>query len=214
MTPEPKPGDADSQRLFIALAIPDDLHAAVERVQSRLRYLSGASAIRWTRRGQLHLTLEFLGNVKTALIPGAIAALQNACAGEAPLKLALQNAGCFPSFSKPSVVWLDVTGEIKRLAEIQSRVRETARAFGDRLDPRAFSPHLTIGRVKNGCYKTARVFGKALEVESKKLGALGDWSAGRIHLIRSELTSDGAVYTELGHAELNEKDGRPALPLI
>ena len=55
-----------------------------------------------------------------------------------------------------------------------------------------------MGRVKNGCHKIARVFGKALESEAKKIGVVGEWTASCVHLMRSELTnSGGAVYSEL-----------------
>ena len=116
--------DSQTVRAFIALNIPPEMHPGIERVQSRLRYLAGASAIRWTRPEQFHLTLEFLGDIDAQCIEDVLAATRRACANDAPLKLELTGAGCFPSFEKPSVAWLGVSGEIARLAALQQRIRD------------------------------------------------------------------------------------------
>jgi 2'-5' RNA ligase len=178
------------------------VHASVQRVQEHLSYLSGASAMRWTRPEQFHLTLKFLGSVDAARVPELSAAFSDACAGAGALKLALEGAGCFPSFQKPSVAWLDVSGDVNELKTLQQRIRETVEAFAERIDSRTFSPHLTIGRVKNGAFKTARVFGKALEAEAKKMGRIAEWETRAIHLMRSETLPSGAIYSEVAHAAL------------
>lgn len=189
-------------RLFIALNIPAEVHASIERVQQRLRYLAGANAMRWTRPEHFHLTLEFLGNVDAERIADLIAAFKGSCAGAGPLKLGLESAGCFPSFHKPSVAWLDVSGDVEALKNLQRRIRDAVQAFAERVETRAFSPHLTIGRVKSGAFQTARVFGRALEIEAKKIGRIAEWETRAIHLMRSETHPAGAVYTGIAQAEL------------
>ena len=193
---------AQTVRAFVALNIPPELHERIQRIQSRLRYLEGASAIRWTRPAQFHLTLEFLGDIDANRVGDVLAEIQSACLNEAPLKLELSGLGCFPSFEKPSVAWLGVTGETERLAALQRRIREGVRKFEGRRDEHAFSPHMTLGRVKSSCFKIARVFGKALQIEMTKIASCGEWTATRIDLMRSDTQTEGAVYSELGCVEL------------
>jgi 2'-5' RNA ligase len=45
------------QRLFVALAIPDDIAQSLERLQT------GVPGARWQTREQLHLTLRFIGEI-------------------------------------------------------------------------------------------------------------------------------------------------------
>src|SRR5260221_12948779 len=111
-----------TKRIFIALNLPPEMRAVVERAQQRLRYLPGAHAMRWTRPEQVHLTLEFLGNVSSSAIPELISAVQSAVIGITPLRLALEGAGCFPSNAKPSVVWLGMSGDIDRLTDMQRKI--------------------------------------------------------------------------------------------
>jgi 2'-5' RNA ligase len=146
--------------------------------------------------------LEFLGEVDTNRADELSAAVRLACAGTSPLKLNLEGPGCFPSFQKPSVVWLGVGGNVERLARLQAEIRRNVQSFGDRQDNRPFSAHLTIGRVKSGAFKTARVFGKSLEGEFKKIGNSGEWLANFIQIMRSDLSSAGPRYSELARIEL------------
>ncbi len=191
-------------RSFIALNIPVELHETIGRIQDRLRYFPGASAIRWTRTKHLHITLHFLGDIDAAQVPVLIEAAREICAQEPALNLTLTGAGCFPSYEKPSVVWLGVAGDTDRLVEIRRRFLERAGPTLGEFEIHPFVPHLTLGRVKNGCYKTARIFGTALKSVESKIGVVGKWQARCIQFMRSELTTAGSVYTELGRIELTQ----------
>jgi 2'-5' RNA ligase len=113
------------------------------------------------------------------------------------LNLSFEGTGCFPSWAKPSVVWLGLAGDTTRLCELQNQIRGACRAFEANPDGKLFVPHLTIGRVKNGAYKTARLFGAALTGEAKKISIGADWKVDEAALMRSELESAGARHTRL-----------------
>lgn len=186
----------ESFRTFVALNLPHSLHAGIEQIQRHLRYLPGASAIRWTPVNKLHLTLEFLGDVDVTQIDKLTAALAQVCKSEIA-KLHIDGAGCFPSIRKPSVVWLGLRGDTEILCTLQAKIREVCRPFESNSDNKPFVPHLTIGRVKNGAFKTARLFGPALAAESKKISLPEIWQASHIELIRSQMSKEGALYTPL-----------------
>ena len=53
----------DSARLFIALAVPEEVKDRLGMVQKELSEQLHANEIRWVRPELIHLTLKFLGNV-------------------------------------------------------------------------------------------------------------------------------------------------------
>ena len=70
-------------------------------------------------------------------------------------------------------------------------------------EERPFSPHLTLGRVsRNANRQDERLIGEA--IESIKLGFLGVARVQAVHLYKSDLHPNGAVYTRLFSAALNE----------
>src|SRR2546425_3884297 len=161
---------ADSIRAFIALALDPVLGAEIKKVQQHLNPPGGS--VRWINPEQLHLTLQFLGNVATDRLDELTAALRRACASTAPLQLALEGVGCFPNTRNPRVVWIGIQGDLEPLRKLQEQIGQETKNFRDHADQRAFQPHLTIGRVKASGFE-GRKTGQA--IEHVTVPRLGDW---------------------------------------
>ena len=58
-----QPSASENWRLFIAIAVPEEVKSAIGRVQSQLRAVVPDADISWTKREQFHLTLKFLGAI-------------------------------------------------------------------------------------------------------------------------------------------------------
>jgi len=70
-------------------------------------------------------------------------------------------------------------------------------------EERPFSAHLTLGRVsRNAMGRDERLIGDA--IEAIKLGFLGVARVNEVHLYKSDLHPNGAVYTRLSTASLKE----------
>ena len=188
----------DSIRAFIALALEPALAAEIKKVQQHLNPPGGA--VRWISPEQLHLTLQFLGNVATDRLDELTATLRRACARTAPLQLALEGLGCFPNTRDPRVVWIGIQGDLGPLRKLQEQIAQETKDFGDHGDQRAFQPHLTIGRVKASGFE-GRKTGQA--IEHVTVPRLGDWTVHTVLLVQSELTPDGARYTTLATVALD-----------
>jgi len=66
---------------------------------------------------------------------------------------------------------------------------------------RPYSPHLTIGRVKNGLSgRQLTQLGEVLDQEIRLIGELATLNVAELSLIKSELTPGGPVYTPLTRA--------------
>ncbi len=183
-------------RLFIAVELPEAIKKSIAEVQERLR-TAGAHAA-WTRPEGIHLTLKFLGEVEEAKAASITDALAGACRGRGQLRLEITGAGAFPSVKAPRVLWLGLAGEIEKLAVLQAAVEDAMEGLGFEREDRKFSPHLTLARVK---FLKPRDNWPAL-IEGIRDVKLGGFTADHVSLMKSELRQDGAVYTEMGRAEL------------
>ena len=187
-------------RAFIAVDLPPAAREAVEGVTRRLRAGAG-DGVRWVRPEGVHLTLKFLGDVDAGSVPSISQALGRAAASAAPFDLFLDGVGAFPNARRPRVVWVGLGGGLEPLAGLQQSIEEELEALGFAGERRAFIPHLTLGRVRDGISTTQ---GRAL---SEALGGVGvqpgvKLPVREVSLIKSDLRPSGAVYTRLHAAKL------------
>jgi 2'-5' RNA ligase len=182
-------------RTFIAVEISDAVRAkAVELIE----ILRGTGA-KWVEPHNLHLTLQFLGDVSEKQIPGVCKAVARGAGEVPPFPLTIHGAGAFPNFSKPRTVWIGAEEGSEQMANLHDRVAFALAELGFRDEERHFQPHLTIGRVK---------FGKA---DFPSLAALlryhKDFSAGAFEVeeavvFSSRLERGGPIYEKLATARL------------
>ncbi len=183
-------------RLFIAIEIPEDVKRGIAAIQERLRK-SGADAA-WTRPEGIHLTLKFLGEVAEAKIPDIKAAMSGAVQGTANFRLEVEGAGAFPNSKSPRVLWLGIRGGVERVAALHAAMEEAMVKLEFAPEDRAFSPHLTLARIK---YLRPR-FSWQQAIEGIRDVKLGGIEVAAVSLMKSELKPSGAVYTEVGRVEL------------
>jgi 2'-5' RNA ligase len=183
-------------RLFIAVTVPDEVRAQLAELQQGMKRLP--VDVRWIAPENFHLTLKFLGEVADGLLPGVEAALAAAAAAVPPFTAAFRGAGAFPRPQSPRIVWAGISDGAAELQRLAARVDEECGRLGFGREKRAFSPHLTIGRVRSR---------QNLPLLVKRIAALADAAAGtfpvtEIVLMRSMLHPAGAEYTVVRSAPL------------
>lgn len=192
------PLDDASRRCFVAVAVGDAARAQLVAVQDALQRRLPAGALRPTAAEQIHLTLEFIGELAPAEIARAERALERAARRHAPFDLATAAPGVFPSPRRPSVVWLGVGGDARALAALQRDVRLGLAPLGHDPEARPFRPHLTLARVRSARVRAA------LTAALRELPPLEpvEWRVADVALMASELRPAGAVHTSLRRVEL------------
>ena len=174
-------------RAFIAIEIPDGIKQGMAKAQEQLKR-SGASA-GWTRPEGIHLTLQFLGEVPEAKVEGIRNALRQAAEGKAGFRLEIGGAGAFPDARRPRVVWMGVGGDLDRLQALQAAVEEAMSGTGFAREERKFTPHLTLGRIRD--IQSRDSWQKALDgIRDLRLG---EFAVTGVSLMKSELRPSGAV---------------------
>ncbi|MCF7668531.1 MAG: RNA 2',3'-cyclic phosphodiesterase [Verrucomicrobia bacterium] len=183
-------------RAFIALPIPDDIIRKLNKSADALNKLLPPRAVRWTPPEQLHLTLRFMGRIKTEDIEPLQQTLRNTCAEFNPFILETTSWGCFPGAHKPRVLWIgldDVTGILGRL---QTQISSATAGWGEHNEQKKFHPHLTIGRFRN---LPPHVLNQAREIlRNPPSLTRHQFAANEIRLMRSRLTPQGAIHDILG----------------
>src|ERR1017187_1367871 len=105
-------------RAFIAVDLPDSLHAALAHAQQAFR--SACQEARWTRPEGIHLTLKFLGEISDAQTKQVVEALAPIGTFE-PFSVEVKGFGFFPNARRPRVFWAEVVAP-PALAELAAQV--------------------------------------------------------------------------------------------
>jgi 2'-5' RNA ligase len=170
------------KRLFVAISLPDSTRTALLALNPHIR------GVRWSERGQMHLTLGFFGNVPEAVdhrLREKLSAIQFRA-----FFLPLVGVGKFPQKGHPKVVWIGVGGGHPHLFQLYKRVQEAAFQCGLEPEERSFHPHVTLARCRDVPEGTLRKFVKANAALD-----LGMFRVDSFHLYSSELTPAGPIHT-------------------
>jgi 2'-5' RNA ligase len=190
-------------RTFIAIELPPELKAELTRLQNKLRSSCGNSA-RWVDPNSIHLTLKFLGNVPLDKVDEVVKAIEKAEVGTPPFQITVRGCGCFPNALRPQVAWVGLTGDLKSLNDLVRKLDTTLARLGFKPEGRAFTPHLTLARLRDTASPVERqAIGEAVGRCPIEISTPVD--ASEICLMRSELTPRGSIYTRLATVKL-EKD--------
>lgn len=194
-------------RCFVAIDLPDDIKDALRGVGAEQRALLPERSVRWSRVSGIHLTLKFLGDVAEVDLPAIKDALARTSTDHVPFFFSVGGLGCFPNPKRPRVVWVGVAEDTGRLAALQRDVDKRLARLGFERERRAFHPHLTLGRTRRGAVSSEQLrIGEVLGASD--VGELGKVRVDKFHLMRSDLRSDGAVYTALQSFILGAPDSR------
>jgi 2'-5' RNA ligase len=176
-------------RAFIAIDLPERLHAALAQTQQTFR--KAAPEARWTRLEGIHLTLKFLGEVSDAQVKEVVEALGQMGRFE-PFSVEVRGFGFFPQARRPRVFWVGVEAP-PALAELAARVEGEMEKTGFRREQRAFTPHLTLAR-----FEVPRPQ-PALEaaLAQHEAASLGRFEASEFFLFESKLSPQGAQYRKV-----------------
>ncbi len=171
-------------RCFVSVDIKDEgVLDMIASVQERL----AIDGVKPVERENLHFTLKFLGeldNDQIGLIDRKLAGIKSV----PKFKIRMVGVGAFPNMEHINIIW--VGGESAELIELAHMIRKLTEGAGDE---RAFTPHLTIARVKwvRDKEELIRVVQKIKGIE------LGTVSVSEFNLKHSTLGPDHPTYTIL-----------------
>jgi len=190
-------------RAFIAVEIPPGIHQAIENQTALIRAALDASLVRWVPSENIHLTLKFLGDVSPANVELLEQMLSVEVSHHRTFEMKFGGLGAFPNPKRPRVIWIGIQAPAG-LEALQHGIEAATATLGYPDEQRPFSPHLTIGRVKQNI-NTAGMQQIRTVLEKAEVGSLGISRVSAVHLFKSDLKPTGAVYTRLFSAPLGKE---------
>ena len=183
------------QRLFIAIVVPEHVRKEIARAQEHLKRESPPGTVRWPRPDQFHITLKFLGDVPVDQVEALKNSLTPICAASPALRLSACGIGFFPDVRNPRVIWAGARDDEGILAGLHRKIDEALRWLAPAERTEKFNGHITLGRFKPGHHAAIPKIMEQANVFRDR--HFGDWQAGEIELVRSELSSTGAEHTAI-----------------
>lgn len=174
-------------RLFVAARITPEIQHQVGDFLDQFHKLPGR--VKWVEPHNIHITLKFLGEADPQDIERIKTAIANSATGIGAFAVTLQECGVFPNMRAPRVFWIGINDPQKRLTSLAARIDSNMTPLGFEPEKRPFSPHLTLGRVKDD----DRLEMIKAAFDRAKFGPV-ILRVDEIHLIESQLRPSGPVY--------------------
>jgi 2'-5' RNA ligase len=183
-------------RLFTALEIPRDAALSLSLLRG------GLPGARWIDVENYHITLRFIGDIEGHLADEIANKLDRVHRPSFPLRLS--GVGAFGS-KKPHSIYAGVENS-SELSALQGEIDRICQRLGVPSDPRKFTPHVTLARLRNT---------SPIDV-AHYLSARGNFSAapfkvGRFVLMSSRDSVGGGPYVIEEAWPLNGADQRAPL---
>ena len=175
-------------RLFTGIDLPDDVVGNLEELLRRLR---PTARVQWSPADNFHVTTKFIGEWPEARLSEIQEALRS-LPGYAPMRIAVGKLGFFPNPHAPRIFWAGIQAT-PDLAALAGKTQDALTGLGVEREERAFSPHLTLARIKE------RVPLQPLREAIAGLPSLefGEFVADRFFLYVSRRGPQGSVYTKI-----------------
>lgn len=172
-------------RLFVAVVPPPETR---DKALHTARSLPWEGRIRWLPPQNVHLTLKFLGETPEQDVRALEDALSTVCERHEALHLTLDKVGAFPSTRRARVLWMGVGRGHDPLCALAADVENELENIGVEREERAFHPHVTVGRSRDG---------KARLEEPQRETAVNPlpFRVESVELVQSQLAQEGALYS-------------------
>jgi len=137
----------------------------------------------------IHITVRFLGDITPDTAEKIFEEMKKI--QFTPFNVQISGLGVFPDLHYPRVVWAGMTEGADQLKNVFTQLEPRLQGLGFTPDPKGFSPHLTIARVRSGTNKTqlAEFINKNANYD---FGAI---KAECLRLKKSDLTPKGPIYS-------------------
>lgn len=177
-------------RSFIAFDIDDEQVVKCFAEAQQMLARTGAD-LKLVKPENIHVTMRFLGNITPPMVDSIYEAMQKVFFSS--FEVEIRGLGAFPKMQYARVIWAGIRKGAEQLSNISDQLEPRLRELGFRPDPKGFSPHLTIARVKSGRNKA----GLIRRIKDSVNYEFGIVKAECLRLKRSVLTPKGPFYSTL-----------------
>lgn len=177
-------------RVFIAINLPADIKRELASYQSKWLELP----CRWTKPDNLHITLEFLGQISDQELLEICEIAKKTASKHDSFEIKLNKILYGPPKKMPPrMVWAE--GEVsKELGALEQDLKKSLVGSTEyNTENRGFLPHITLGRIKTWEFKAIEPEERPEISEDINL----NFEVNSIEVMESQLKRDGAKYSIL-----------------
>ena len=177
-------------RSFIAFDI--DNESVIKRFsEAQAKLVNTGADLKLVKPQNIHMTMRFLGNISPPMVDSIHEEMKKI--SFTPFNVEIKGLGVFPKLKYARVIWAGIRKGADELTNVFNQLEPLLRGLGFKPDPKGFSAHLTIARVKTGRNKVELV---------RRIQELADYEFGIVRadclrLKKSVLTPKGPIYSTL-----------------
>jgi len=177
-------------RSFIAFDLNNEsVLQRFREVQNKL--INTGADLKLVEPKNIHITMRFLGDIKPAMVDGIQEAMKKV--SFSAFDCEIRGLGVFPDLRYARVVWAGMRKGTDELKSVFNQLEPYLQQLGFRPDPKGFSPHLTLARVKTGRNK-AELARCVQDLADYDFGVV---RADCLRLKKSVLAPQGPMYSTL-----------------
>ena len=132
-------------RFFVAINLNKKEKTRIFRAAKILQKLD--MPVQWIDPDKYHILLKFLGDIPDDMIESVEQAIGRVASMTRTLDISVQGLGAFPTIRSPELIWIGVD-PTPALRCLKQDLEWSLTEYGFKREPRAFHPHLTLGRTK------------------------------------------------------------------
>jgi 2'-5' RNA ligase len=180
-------------RLFTGIGLPPEVLSSLEHALDELR---PTADIRWSPPGNLHITTKFIGEWPEERLEELKSTLHG-FPRRSPFQVDMHGLGWYPNPHSPRVLWAAVhAGD--PLRDLARDTEQALAGIGVGVEKKAYSPHLTLARIK----PPAQLTRLRQAIAALPSDNFGKFEVNRFNLYRSILSPKGSTYSVLGEFPL------------
>ncbi len=177
-------------RSFIAFDI-NNQEILKRLTEAQAKLVKTGADLKLVQTQNIHVTMRFLGDIQPNMVEKIHDEMKQVAFS--PFDVEIRGAGAFPNTRNARVVWAGIQQGTDELRIVFNQLEPRLRKLGFRSDPKGFSPHLTIARVRTG--RNRSELARCLDgLADREFGIL---RADCLKLKKSLLTPRGPIYSTL-----------------
>ncbi|MFT4057921.1 MAG: RNA 2',3'-cyclic phosphodiesterase [Legionella sp.] len=183
-----------SLRVFFAITPPKLIQPLLVKTLASLRKAFPEQALKWMQPENLHITLQFIGNIPQIQITELIHQVQLAFKNTSALPLQLGQLEWFPSLEQRKLLSLTVEPQ-DLLRMLSSTLRQILIDLNLGPETLPFRGHMTLGRIVQPSLCLKRL-------ETQTIPSIPEVLIDTIHLLESRSDNSGSNYHPLAEFKL------------
>ena len=184
-------------RTFLAVDIDEDTRRKLAGLSQRIE--TAGARVNWVAPENLHVTLNFLGEVGDADLSAVCNAAAEGAGGVQGFEFDVRGVLAVPPRGRQlRMFWAGVEDPDGRMGQLYSRLSAALAELGYPPDSRTFRPHITLARFKSARDPDA----VRRAAETFQAECFGTVRATEVVVYSSQLTPQGPIYAPLSRAVL------------